>query len=153
MISSGSMCQVMVTQKSYNLYFYLQSKHDCYYKKGTKHFRKWPYIDIITTCNHSCCHRHIVHVRSRSWGDFGMVVSCRTQGRRTGYGRYGARRTNFFFDPRKISSSGKKTGEKNVPRKKKFPWNIKRRTEGKLRSKQTSCVCTCFMPVILTSKV
>ena len=78
MISSGSMCQVMVTQKSYNLYFYLQSKHDCYYKKGTKHFRKWPYIDIITTYNHSCCHRHIVHVRSMSWGDFGMVVLCQT---------------------------------------------------------------------------
>ena len=38
-----------------------QSKHDCYYKKETKHFRKRPYIDIIATCNHSCCHRHIVY--------------------------------------------------------------------------------------------
>ena len=38
-----------------------QSKHDCYYKKETKHIRKRPYIDIIATCNHSCCHRHIVY--------------------------------------------------------------------------------------------
>ena len=32
----------------------------------------------------------------------------------------------IFFDPRKISSSGKKTGEKNVPRKKKIPVKYKK---------------------------
>ena len=67
-----------------------------------------------------------------------MVVSCRTQGRRTGYGRYGARRTNNFLIRGKLVPVKKKqvkkmSHEKNNSREISVPVKYKK------EDRRTSC--------------